>query len=737
MVRRKGKREKMSRSIQAALLIVAFIVAACASDDRKDREESVEQSVAISGNYAPSSDALNAAAGVTINMMVPPAWAADGSSCSGGLLPGTTKLAEYVKGAFSGISRIETYWCRPNTANLSQTSTHGVGWALDIHIPMDNGAADNSVGDPIANWLISNAGTLGVQFLVWDKTQYTTSGPSASRVAIYSGPIPHVDHIHFELAPSYAANSNLSIPGVPAWQGSFQFNLDSNNVYGCTDAVTGGESTNWIYSCQNRQTVFQPGQNANMVIRVDNVQRNVAFSIEAWRLGQSSPDWTWTDSALQVEPNVWPHAFYLPRFNNVYAGDWDMRIYANTGSGPFQLTTFHFIVPGGSQQWPGSPYQYNGNNYNCNGSVTGGASTNWIYTCNGQQSSYAAGDNVTVLMRIDNVTSSHRFRARIFHNGSFLYTTSPTGWNDVPTGETWQYAHYWTTIGNVISGSYEARVDIDLPGGTEFENVNVAIIPFTVNPVAPFIYNGNAVTCSNEPTGGQSTNWIYTCPRPATVFSQGQNVRVLSFVQDVRQSYRFRSRFYRNGSSTVYSEQVSDWTTVPSGQVWSTAYTWPTLWYALSGNWRASVEIDVGGGWQMLRSDITFTVNAPIGGYTSSSFNVCLGNYQNERDANGVPQCWTPVSSQSSLSSLSTYYWRLRFTGLAVNTNVQFRIEAYHSGTLGWSWDFGPYLPASNGESWFFPEFANPGPGNWELLFFLKIGSGSFQQVDAHLFFAY
>lgn len=549
---------------------------------------------------------------------------------------------------------------------------------------------------------------------------------------------PFADYALDQRYPSNNHNNDpaWSIPGVAPWKGSFDFTLDSNSVYGCTDTVTGGESTNWIYSCQNRQTVYEPGQNVNVVIRTDNVRKNVAFSVEAWRNGQPSPDWTWTDPELQVEPNVWTHAFYLPRFDNVYAGDWEMRIFADVGSGFFKLTTFHFTVLG-NQQWPGSPYQYNGNSYTCNGSVTGGASTNWIYTCNGQQSSYAASDNVTVLMRIDNVTSSHRFRARIFQNGSHLYTTNPTGWNDVPSGQTWQYAHYWTTIGNVSSGSYEARVDIDLPGGDEFENVNVAIIPFTVNPVAPFSYNGNAVTCSNEPTGGSSTNWIYTCPRPTSVFSQGQNVRVLAFVQDVRQSYRFRSRFYRNGSSTAYSEQLTDWTTVPSGQVWSTAYTWPTLWWAVSGNWRASVEIDVGSGWQMLRSDITFTVNAPIGGYSSSSFNVCLGNYQNERDASGVPQCWTPVSSQNSLSSLSTYYWRLRFTGLAVNTNVQFRIEAYHSGTLGWSWDFGPYLPASNGEAWFFPEFANPGPGNWELLFFLKIGSGSFQQVDAHSFFAY
>lgn len=720
----------MLKSGYVILLVVMLAMFACSSDDYDSVVGSDEQAVAISGNYTPSTAALNAAAGVTINMTYPPAWAADGSSCSRGHLPGTVKLGEYIKSAFPGVSLIGGYACRYNTANTSQTSTHGVGWALDIHIPMDNGAADNTIGDPIANWLISNAGTLGVQYLIWDRTDYLTSG--TSRVATYTGPNPHVDHIHVELAQSYAANANLPIPGVPAWQGSFEFNLDSNNVYGCTDAVS---LTN--FTCQNRQTVYQPGQDVNVVVRIDNVRKNVIFSVQAWRLGQSSPDWTWTDPEMQVEPNVWDHAFYLPRFTNVYAGDWEMRIFANTGNGPFQLTTFHFIVPGGNQQWPGSPYQYNGNSYHCKDGVTGGENTNWIYTCNGQQGTYTEGDVVSVMTRIDNVTSSHRFRARVFHNNSHLFTTTPSNWNDVPTGQTWQYAHYWTNI-NVVAGTYEVRVDIDLPGGTEFEDVNVAIIQFAVNPGPPaplYTYNGNAVLCPIDPVGGEYTNWIYTCPNSTSTFSQGQNIRVLTFIENVRHSYKFRARFYRNGSSSYEQEVLVNETTVPAGQVWSRAYTWPGLWNAPHGNWRASIEVDVGSGWQMLRSNITFSVSAPPVSYTSGSFNLCRGNYASETGANGVPQCLTPVSTQATLSPLLTYYWRLRFTG--VTTSYQFRVEAYHNGVLNWSWNFGPYSPNGTGEAWFFPEFANPGPGNWQLLFFLRVGSGSFQQVDADEFFSF
>src|SRR6185369_9333005 len=85
-----------------------------------------------------------------------------------------------------------------NTANTSQMSVHGSGRALDIMIPTDHGDADNGVGDAIANWLITNSHTIGVQYLIWDHTQWSASR-STGRVRPYTGPIPHIDHIHAEI----------------------------------------------------------------------------------------------------------------------------------------------------------------------------------------------------------------------------------------------------------------------------------------------------------------------------------------------------------------------------------------------------------------------------------------------------------------------------------------------------------------------------------------------------------
>lgn len=482
----------------------------------------------------------------------------------------------------------------------------------------------------------------------------------------------------------------------------------------------------WNYACLNQTSSFPVGSTVHALAKITNVNRDHRFRFEVFKNDVYS--WEYTMPNDNVVSGTWPTAYFFPSMSNASSGTYFWKLYLLAAGRSTLLDTVTFTV-----NLPTTPYAV-GPSSHCKGGVTGGQATNWLYTCNGQQASYASGDTVTVLTRIENVTQSHRFRARVFAGGSLLYTTAPTAWNDVPAGQTWQYAHYWTSI-PVTPGSYEVRVDVDRQGGAEFEDVDVTIVQFTVNPgpAAPaFTYNGNAVTCANEPTGGQSTNWIYTCPHPTTTFSQGQNVRVLTYVQNVRQSYRFRARFYRNGSPAIGHEELTATTTVPAGQVWSTAYTWPGLWSAPAGNWRASIEIDAGAGWQMLRSDITFAVNAPTGGYAPGSFNICRGNYLNERNASGVPQCWTPVSTQATLSPFDRYYWRLRFT--SITTTHRFRIEAYHAGALSWSWTFGPYAPSASGESWFFPEFANPGPGSWELLFFVDVGAG-FRQVDADNFF--
>ena len=123
-----------------------------------------------------------------------PLW--DSSKCAGSFTAGGKVLREYLKANFKGISSIGGLSCRSNSANTSKMSIHGIGRALDIMIPKNNGKANSAVGDPIANWLVLNAAAIGIQYLIWNRVRWSGSRKSFGR---YGGPNPHTDHIHVEL----------------------------------------------------------------------------------------------------------------------------------------------------------------------------------------------------------------------------------------------------------------------------------------------------------------------------------------------------------------------------------------------------------------------------------------------------------------------------------------------------------------------------------------------------------
>lgn len=137
-----------------------------------------------------------------------PPWN-DGRGCATSLSAGARALGAYIRANFPGVRDIGGLACRPNTANAAQMSVHGSGRALDIMIPPIERRANSAVGDPIANWLVQNAERLGVQYIIWNRTQWRGRG-DGRRDSTYTGPNPHADHIHVELNRDGAARSTPS-----------------------------------------------------------------------------------------------------------------------------------------------------------------------------------------------------------------------------------------------------------------------------------------------------------------------------------------------------------------------------------------------------------------------------------------------------------------------------------------------------------------------------------------------
>jgi peptidoglycan hydrolase-like protein with peptidoglycan-binding domain len=127
----------------------------------------------------------------------PPAWE-DGRNCTGPFTQGAAELRQHILANFLGVTGIGGYNCRYNSGNPQQTSVHGIGRALDIMIPTVGGRANSAVGDPIANWLILNASAIGIQYIIWNRVSWG-GNRRAPKDRSYTGPSPHIDHIHAEL----------------------------------------------------------------------------------------------------------------------------------------------------------------------------------------------------------------------------------------------------------------------------------------------------------------------------------------------------------------------------------------------------------------------------------------------------------------------------------------------------------------------------------------------------------
>lgn len=142
-----------------------------------------------------------------------PAWQG-GRNCTGTFTAGARELKAHLVATYPQITSIGGYSCRQNTADASKTSVHGTGRALDIMIRTDRSKADNGKGDPIARWLINNATELGVQYIIWDRTSYNSSR-SGRKYRAYTGPNPHVDHLHVELNLAGANKRTSWYGGTP------------------------------------------------------------------------------------------------------------------------------------------------------------------------------------------------------------------------------------------------------------------------------------------------------------------------------------------------------------------------------------------------------------------------------------------------------------------------------------------------------------------------------------------
>lgn len=129
--------------------------------------------------------------------------------------PGTRALREYIAtrwgvpvGAPRGASVRKPL--RRADGTLRRRDVHEEGRALDVM-----SESNRALGEEVANWLALNAQRLGVQYLIFDRLELSSSnigpawepyGTSGDRNQWGRAPNPHTDHVHVELSPSFAGD---------------------------------------------------------------------------------------------------------------------------------------------------------------------------------------------------------------------------------------------------------------------------------------------------------------------------------------------------------------------------------------------------------------------------------------------------------------------------------------------------------------------------------------------------
>lgn len=130
-----------------------------------------------------------------------------------GLTPNSLNAKGAIESAFPAVTSIGGY--RPPDVTPNGTFTeHSSGQAIDVMVPNWNTPQGKSYGEQIKAYALANAASLGVDYVLWQQTQWNADG-SSSRMSDRGSPTQnHMDHVHVHTVKGSAASSSSPDYGV-------------------------------------------------------------------------------------------------------------------------------------------------------------------------------------------------------------------------------------------------------------------------------------------------------------------------------------------------------------------------------------------------------------------------------------------------------------------------------------------------------------------------------------------
>jgi len=128
--------------------------------------------------------------------------AAAGSTRTGsnqGLTPNSVNAKGAIESAFPGVNSIGG-WRPPDITANGTFTEHSSGQAIDVMVPNWNTPQGKSYGEQIKAYALANASSLGVDYVLWQQTQWNADGSSSAMSDRGSPTQNHMDHVHIHTA---------------------------------------------------------------------------------------------------------------------------------------------------------------------------------------------------------------------------------------------------------------------------------------------------------------------------------------------------------------------------------------------------------------------------------------------------------------------------------------------------------------------------------------------------------
>lgn len=140
-----------------------------------------------------------------------------------GLTPNAEQLQRLIMQAFPQITDIGG-WRPPDGFN-----EHSSGQALDVMIPNPGTPEGKALGNQINQWLLQNADALGIQYDLWQQTQWNPDGTSKGMENRGGATANHLDHVHVRVKPGEATGAGLNSMYAAGGGGSYE--VDQQSVF--------------------------------------------------------------------------------------------------------------------------------------------------------------------------------------------------------------------------------------------------------------------------------------------------------------------------------------------------------------------------------------------------------------------------------------------------------------------------------------------------------------------------